>query len=913
MHNPETSSCVAQVLSDFANKNNVPGLNLDIEALAPEDKDVYLEFVQTLAGLLHSEHKFLTVDIPPSDPAFDQTYLGRLTDGVLLMAYDEHFADGAAGPIASENWFSDSIDEALREIPAHKLIVVMGNYGYDWDMQSSSTANSLTFGEVISLARDIDAQPELSAETHNMYFDYQDSQSHEHQVWFLNAVTAWNETLLANNRNVLGYGLWRLGSEDPTIWTFLNQPQVTVSALQTSTALSTIEFSSEGELLHIALVPTDGSVTTTLDTDGTIDYAQYTQLPSGYVIERVGAEIPPKTLVLTFDDGPDPVWTPRVLDVLKQFHVPATFFVVGDQAQKNPEWLEQMSRDGFSVGNHTYLHPDLTKISEARLRLEVNSTQRVIESAFGAKTVLFRAPYDTDTSPSTLEQLAPLKTVSHMGYTIVGANIDSNDWMKPGVDAIVNTVWKEAQDPLNHIIVMHDAGGDRTQTIQALQILIPKFEAAGYHFASLHDAASLPFTVNPPLDQKEWIVVQATTITSAIRRWGWFVIVWLFFFTTTISIARILFLGTLVIRSARKGESYAEGELPSFVSIIVPAYNEEKTIAKTLNSLTKSTYTTYEILVVDDGSTDHTATVVQELTKHDSRIRLISKPNGGKSSALNEGFTQATSPIVVTIDADTLFFPTTLLELVKPFGDPTVDAVCGNVEVGNVHNLLTGFQALEYITTQNFDRRAFESLNCVSVVPGAAGAWRRERVLALGGYTNDTLTEDADMTLRLLRAGGRIVYPPDARAKTEAPESISTLATQRFRWSYGTFQCLRKHHDAFFNGTLGWVALPNMFLFQVVFPVLSPIGDLVFVLSIFRGDMQAIAVGYLLFLLMDVCGSLLAFTLERRPKRLMWLILIQRFFYRQFMYVITYRSMLAMMRGKHHGWNKLQRTGSVKS
>ncbi len=912
LHNADTRSCVVGVLADFADKNSVPGLNLDIEALTPADSEVYLEFVQELVTKLHEKNKFLTVDVPVANDVFDKEFLGKIADAVVLMAYDEHYAGGEAGPIASQDWFTNTVEESVKQIPPNKLIVAMGNYGYDWNTKTLAPANSLTFNETIALARDVDAQPELSSQTRNMSFLYQDSQNDPHQVWFLNAVTVWNEEISLKNQNILGFSLWRLGSEDPTIWHFLNRTNATTDLLKIPKALTSIEFKNEGELLHIDQSPTDGVISLTNDTDGSIDYAQYTTLPTGYVLDRVGNAIADKTLILTFDDGPDPVWTPQIFDVLNKFHVPATFFVVGDQAQKNPEILENMRKFGFTIGDHTYLHPDLSKISDARLQLEINSTQRVIESAFGAQTMLFRAPYDTDSSPSTPEQLNPLKTVSQMGYIIAGANIDSNDWQRNGVDTIVNTVWNQVQDKSNHVIVMHDAGGDRSETVKALAILIPKLQAAGYTFAPLQQAAGLTSSINPPLGQKEWIIVQMTTIVSTIRRWSWFIIVWLFFLTTTISILRILFLGGFVIHSAKKGSKYKKGITPDFVSVIVPAFNEEKTIAKTIDSILSSTYQTFEILVIDDGSTDATANVVESYKKKDKRIHLFSKSNGGKSSALNLGFEKAKSEIIVTIDADTMFFPNTLLELIKPFGDASVDAVCGNVEVGNVHNLLTGFQALEYITTQNFDRRAFESLNCISVVPGAAGAWRREKVLSLGGYTNDTLTEDADMTLRLLRAGGKIVYPPEAKAITEAPETIAALAKQRFRWSYGTFQCLEKHKDAFFHGPLGWIALPNMFLFQIVFPVLSPIGDLVFLLSIIRGDMKAIAAGYILFLLMDVCGSLLAFTLERRPKKLMWLILIQRFFYRQFMYVITYQSIIAMLRGRHHGWNKLARTGNVK-
>jgi cellulose synthase/poly-beta-1,6-N-acetylglucosamine synthase-like glycosyltransferase len=237
--------------------------------------------------------------------------------------------------------------------------------------------------------------------------------------------------------------------------------------------------------------------------------------------------------------------------------------------------------------------------------------------------------------------------------------------------------------------------------------------------------------------------------------------------------------------------------------------------------------------------------------------------------------------------------------------------VCGNVEVGNVRSWLTRFQAIEYVTSQNFDRRAFALLNCVSVVPGALGAWRREAVLAVGGYSADTLTEDADLTLTILRAGARIVYEPRAIGRTEAPESVSGLMKQRFRWTYGTYQCLYKHRKVFFRGTLGWIGLPNMVVFQVLFAAISPIGDLVMVLSLFRADYGAFLAGYIAFLLMDVCGSLLAFVLDGKPVRWLWMLLIQRFTYRQLMYYVSLKAMVAAIRGARHGWRKLDRMGTV--
>ncbi|HEX7668266.1 MAG TPA: glycosyltransferase family 2 protein, partial [Polyangiaceae bacterium] len=315
--------------------------------------------------------------------------------------------------------------------------------------------------------------------------------------------------------------------------------------------------------------------------------------------------------------------------------------------------------------------------------------------------------------------------------------------------------------------------------------------------------------------------------------------------------------------------------------------------------------------VIDDGSTDETSEVVSALAAENPEIRLIRQTNGGKSAAANHGLETARGEIVVAVDADTLVTPDAIPKMIAHFGSRAVTAVCGNVEVGNVNGVITAFQAIEYVTSQNFDRRAFSALNCISVVPGALGAWRREDVINAGGYSDQTLTEDADLTLTILRRGGRVVYEPEAYGRTEAPETLNALLKQRFRWTYGTYQCLWKHRKAFFKGSLGWVGLPNMIVFQIVFPLLSPIGDVMMVLSVFRGDWRAFMAGYLAFLAMDVCGSLLAFTLDRKPLRYLPLLLIQRFSYRQIMYYVCFKAMIAAVRGARHGWRKLDRTGSV--
>ena len=356
-------------------------------------------------------------------------------------------------------------------------------------------------------------------------------------------------------------------------------------------------------------------------------------------------------------------------------------------------------------------------------------------------------------------------------------------------------------------------------------------------------------------------------------------------------------------------DSAPEDEL--LVSILVPAFNEEKVLRQAVRSLLASDYRTIEVIVVDDGSTDNTSRVARALAAEDPRVRCLRKTNGGKARASNHGLEHARGEIILCVDADTLVAPDAVRMLVRHFADPKVSAVCGNVEVGNVRSALTVFQAIEYVTSQNLDRRALAAINAVNVVPGALGAWRRDVLRAAGGYAEDTLVEDADLTLTVLRAGGSVAYEPKAIARTEAPETLSALWKQRFRWTYGTYQCLAKHRGALFRGAAGSVALPNMILFQLLFPLLSPIGDAVMVFALLSGNLGAVLSGYLGFLAMDLLASVIAFRLDNKPLRWLPLLLIQRFTYRQFMYLVCLRALVAVIAGGRHGWRKLERTGTA--
>ena len=287
----------------------------------------------------------------------------------------------------------------------------------------------------------------------------------------------------------------------------------------------------------------------------------------------------------------------------------------------------------------------------------------------------------------------------------------------------------------------------------------------------------------------------------------------------------------------------------------------------------------------------------------------------------------ADTEMVVTIDADTEIESDALGKLIRHFSDPQVGAVAGNVKVGNRSRWLTRWQALEYITSQNMEKRAFDLLNCITVVPGALGAWRKKAIEAAGGITADTVAEDADLTIAIRRLGWRVTYDEEAIAWTEAPETAGQLIRQRFRWTFGTLQSFWKHGDTLLRpkyGALGWIALPNIFVFQLVLPLISPIIDLMFfgslllwVLAQFRvtrlpqlwttSDVEKSVLFFLGFLLIDILTCMVAFALEHKEDwTLLIPVLLQRFYYRQLMYVVLFRSVKEAVSGRPVGWRGVE-------
>ncbi len=931
---PVRADRLANHIVAFLAANKLQGVTIDFENV-PRSAHGNLEGFLSRLSQLFAPHNWIIVQAAPFDDS-DWPYkaYAGIVDYTMLMAYDEADDSGPPGAIAGEGWFERTLDKRMRELPADSTIVAIGSYGYDWI--NGRQANTLGFSDAMVAARDSGAKIQFDDSTDNPRFSFREADGARHDIWFLDGVTAYNEIHDADAYRPAGYALWRLGAEDPSMLPLLGRPYdaPAPTGLRTIPITDDVDFDGDGEVLRVEANPTRGRRSFEVEKKtGAIVDESYLDLPTNYVIRRVG--LTPKQIALTFDDGPDPEWTPQILDILKAKHVPATFFVIGSNMEAHPGLVQQILADGHEVGNHTYTHPNLADTPLTAVKLELNATQRLFEALTGRSMRLLRPPYLGDAEPSDADEITPLVEAQKLGYITVGTHVDTLDWQALPVDRMMKMVEKEIHDPnpqmRGDIILMHDSGGDRTQTIKLLPVLIDRLRAEGYSFVPVSQLGGftrdqvmpkLPLTVMLYADRLVFLTL------SFIGQFLYYC----FIGAIILGVGRLLVLCGLAILNRIRGQAAPpvvhSGEK---VSVLIPAYNEEKVIAATVERILASDYQNLEVLVIDDGSIDRTAEVIRHRFADEARVAVISIPNGGKAHALNTGLSRAEGEVVVALDADTQFNTDTISRLVRWFADSEVGAVAGNAKVGNRINMITRWQALEYVVAQNLERRALSALDTLTVVPGAVGAWRREALLELGGFPADTLAEDQDLTIAVQTAGYRVLFDTTAIAWTEAPATFRGLSRQRFRWSFGTLQCLWKYRRITFNprfGELGMVALPQVWLFQIILTTLAPVADLLLVWQLagqwiaFKqhgseftdSDLKLIGIYYVIFIVVDLLAAVVGFVMERREdwRLLLWLPL-QRFGYRQLMYYVVLRSIATALRGPFVGWGKLERHGTVKT
>jgi len=936
--NPAARHSLIQSVTQYAVMAHEAGIVVDFEEVPETSQAHFRQFASELAASLHAVNLKLMISLPARDDDYDYEFFGKQCDAIILMNYDQHWLTSPPGPIAAQDWYVENLRQLLEVVPAQKLVVGIANYAYDWGETPKKgvwSGAEYSVQEALLHAYESETDVEFDDASLNPHYSYSDEQNHVHRVWMLDAVTAYNQLRASERLGVQGTALWRLGSSDSSLWPVWDATRPDDTARQKIKDIPPgpdLTLEGNGDIWHFADVPKPGRRNFTYDaaTDLFTDET-YEEYPLSYDIEQLGGTTE-KKLVLSFDDGPDPRWTPRILDILKQKNAPAVFFVVGEHGNERPDLLKREYAEGHEIGNHTFTHPQFDQISHTEIKWQLNLTQRLIESTLGVKSILFRPPYGIDHQPEYAEEVAQLPLVQDMGYLIVGQRVDPDDWSTPDgknqmpAAEIVQNVLRQVNK--GNIILMHDGGGDRAQTVAALPQVIDTLRARGYQFVSVADLiGKTRSAVMLPLSAQERFEARADGVIFTIFQAFRFGIATIFIAGIILVSGRAIVIGILALIEKLRPDHSMMPEPEPEVTVLIPAHNEENVVVQTITSVLASDVKSLHVIVVNDGSTDNTGPQLDATFGNEPRVRIIHQVNRGKAASLHRALGEVRSEIVVTIDADTEIEPDAIRKLLRHFSDPKIGAVAGNVKVGNRSRWLTRWQALEYITSQNMEKRAFDLLNCITVVPGALGAWRKTAIEAAGGITADTVAEDADLTIGIRRLGWRICYEEEAIAWTEAPETPGALIRQRFRWTFGTLQSFWKHGDTLFRpkfGTLGWVALPNIFVFQLVLPLISPVIDLMFFGSLllwglaqFRitklpqlwtaADVEKSVIFFVGFLLIDILTCVVAFALEKKEDwTLLVPVLLQRFYYRQLMYVVLFRSVKEAVSGRPVGWRGVE-------
>ncbi|WP_263356485.1 glycosyltransferase [Acidicapsa ligni] len=953
-----------QIMSFFKGLPMYHGLSLDFENLPDNAVDAYMQFIQDLYADMHAHNLRLYINVEVSTDDDNLKRMAANSDGLIIMNYDEHEESSEPGPIASQTWFISNLQRVLKIVPKEKIICAVGNYGFDWTMSIPDpkdkkhpkpkvlNTEDLSVQESWQRASDADADLDLDYDSLNPHYSFIDEDDHiRHVVWFLDSVTLLNEMRGARALGLQTFALWSLGQEDRSLWSIWDKPNTAdaLNALGVVPPGHDLDVEGTGDILRITGTPKPGKRTVQVDTDEpdprrrlVID-EHMDIYPLTYQLQYYGYD--PKRVAISFDDGPDPTWTPKILNILKSKNVKGTFMLIGREAQENVGLMQRLVREGNEIGNHTYSHPDISEISPRQVQLELNLTERLFVSKLGIQPLYFRPPYDIDEEPDTDDQAEPAYRVQQMGYTIIGNKIDTDDWNehprkspKEITDSVLAQLENMKDKPQfqGSVILMHDGGGNRAPTVAALPVLIDALRAHGYEIVPVSALmGKTTAEVMPKITGLQYWRAQADSVAFSILSLFGHFIVMVFLVGDVLMSGRLIVIGVMAIidRLLRVKEP-----TPGFnprVAVLVPAYNEETVIVRTVRSVLNSDYSNLHVIVIDDGSSDRTAEVARAAYEPEiasGKVAVITKPNGGKAAALNYAVERLTEDFYVGIDADTVIASDAISKLIPHFADPMIGAVAGNAKVGNRVNLWTRWQALEYITSQNFERRALDLFNVVTVVPGAIGAWRTGPVKIAGGYPLNTVAEDADLTMSLLEQGLKVVYEDRSLAFTEAPINASGLMRQRFRWSFGTLQAIWKHRAAFTrNKAMGLFALPNILVFQMLLPLVSPFIDLMFLIGVGQffvdryyhpeaastASFEKLLTYFLTFMVIDFVTSAIAFSLERKHPAnkgdgwLLFHIWLQRFAYRQVFSVVLFKTVKRAIDGRPFNWDKIARTAKM--
>ncbi|AXI41071.1 glycosyltransferase [Sulfitobacter sp. SK011] len=918
----EINVSLARFFDRWNPANDVVGACLDVTNLSQQGTAAFASLLRQVGRSLKEQGLRTCIIMPWAADRRSFRIADRFADIIVAKAFAEPWIGSAPQPLAATDWFERQVEMLQTTVAPEKLVIALGTFTVDW-VSGTPKPQTVPYAKAMSALAQAEKAPQFEPTVGNARAVFVDAKGFQHRLWMLDAVTMHNQLLLLTDRDVASIGVWGLGYEDPGIWAVLDQARK--SQPLSADSLSNVVFSNyverigNGPFVSPISMPIVGQRDVSVDPQSNqIVSLSYPKMPQASVVRFYGQGQANK-VVLTFDDGPDPAFTPKTLDILKSTDTPATFFVLGNNVLKSPELVERILAEGHELGSHTYSHPRMGDISAGRATIEINSVQQLVNGITGKEMRLYREPYMVSGGPVSSKQVASLLPLEKLGYVIAGMDIVPDDWVPQAPELLVRKIVAEVEENAGGIILLHDGGGDQTHMVKALPMVIETLRDKGYVFTSiadfletspqslLHDTGGLNSTF------------QKLSFQAVGNSWSLLEII--FWSVLTIGLLRSVFL--LILTAARQRHLPPNGHAPS-VTIVIPAFNEADVIGACIENVLATEYSDFDVIIIDDGSTDGTYEAAMVFADH-SLITVLKQPNRGKASAINAALFETDSDVLICIDADSHIHRRAVGYLAAHFKDPAIGAVAGRVVVGNRTNILTRLQALEYITAQSIERRAKEYLNAITVVPGAIGAWRTTALMEAGIFSTETLTEDADMTMAIIRTDYRVAYEERAIATTETPSTVKGLLAQRLRWSLGMMQAGWKHRGAMVEGRkLGLISLPDLAIFGYLMPLLAPLADLFLIILIYNffsssglptqgvpaSASGSMLLAYLALPMFEVLTVALAFRMDpREDRRLMWLIPLQRIFYRQLLYYSVIRALWRAATGSLAKWGRANRLG----
>ncbi|MGJ8615284.1 MAG: glycosyltransferase [Sulfitobacter sp.] len=918
----ELISALIGFFDEWSPSKGVIGACLDVTSLSDEGAPALASLLGQVDQSLNKRGLQSCVVMPGSAKRTDFIIADRFSDVVIAKAFSEPWIGSTPQPLAATQWFDRHVADLQSIVAPEKLVIALGTFTVDWKSGQPKPA-TIPYAQAMSAMAQAGQAPRFEPAAGNARAVFVDETGFQHRLWMLDSTTLHNQLLSLTERNVASVGVWGLGYEDPGVWAVLDHARherpLSADSLSKVVFSNYVDRIGKGPFLSPISMPIVGQREVLIDpqTDR-ITSVTFPKMPQASVVRLYGQGAANK-VVLTFDDGPVPEHTPETLDILKRTNTPATFFVLGNNALKSPELVTRILEEGHELGSHTFSHPHMGDISAGRANVEVNSVQQLINGITGKEMRLYREPYMHSGGPVTSKQVASLLPLERAGYVITGMDVVPEDWIVQAPEVLAKRIITEVDENAGGIILLHDGGGDQSHMVKALPIVIEALKSKGYVFTSVADL--LKTSPQSLLSDADGLNATFNKLSFQAVGSGWSVLELIFWTVLAIGLVRSVVL--LILTALRKPHVPMGGDAPS-VTVVIPAYNEADVIARCIEYVLETKYDDFDIIVVDDGSTDGTYDAAMAFADH-PLVTVISQANGGKASAMNAALYDTDSDVFICIDADSQLHSEAVGLLAEHFKDPEIGAVAGRVVVGNRTNILTRLQTLEYITAQSIERRAKEYLNAITVVPGAIGAWRTNAVMEAGIFSTETLTEDADMTMAVLRSDYRVIYEERAIATTETPSTVKALLAQRLRWSLGMMQAGWKHQGAIIEGrSLGLVSLPDLAIFGYLMPLLAPLADLFLIIMIYGfftgvGDPAqastvtatgSVLLAYLLLPFFEIMTVAIAFKLDpKEDRRLMWLIPVQRIFYRQLLYFSVIRAVWRAATGSLAKWGRSTRSG----